>query len=545
MQDPVETQPTGDGLESIACTFETLFHLMTQLDEAAHRRGPVEVISVGPFPPLWPDSVGPSGRFWLGGDLAVAVLAEAVAPRESDATRPTAAVSLATTPSEVRAAARRVIGESMALADSEVSERVRALCERSDLPATPSAVVGRAFAGLAQALDRDHGAIREQERASLEVRARLEQVERSRAHAAIARALGHHFHNRLEVIQARADLTALRHEDEETQRCAQQIAEACRSCCDTLVRLESYTSRRPINTGAHYPADEVVSQALNGLEHFLDACRSVQSGRLELIRELNCDTPMHAPREDLQAAIEALVVNAVEAMPEGGELTVRTRREDGWAVIEISDTGMGMPEEVAHRIFNAFYTTKGVARTGLSLGQVHALVVENGGSIDLRTAEGEGTTFTVRLPGFLSDRASGHATARRAGPGAVLVIEDEDDVRNALVELLERMGYEVVGASGGHVAETIVKEQEIGLVLTDLGLPDLTAFSLARRMRGDGLAVPIVLLTGWGSDVEPATASDAGIDLVLTKPIASRDLATALEALGTVPDATAPGRLRP
>jgi signal transduction histidine kinase/CheY-like chemotaxis protein len=528
---------------AITCTLETLFHLMAQLDEATRRPGPVSVLSVGPFPPLWPEAVGPSARFWVGPEVAACLLAEAVAPREPESSRPLASVTLCVTPESFREAARRVARESSAVAGHDIAEQVRALADRQDLAVTSGTIAAQAFLQLAQALDREHSAIRDQERASLEIRARLEQVERSRAHAAIARALGHHFHNRLEVIQARADLTALCHDDDDTRRCAQQIQTACRSCCDTLVRLESYTSRRPVNSGAHYPADEAVTQALNGLEHFLEACRAVQSGGFQMIRELDCDTPLHLAREDLQAVIEALVVNAAEAMPEGGDLTVRTRRQDGWAVIEVADTGMGMPEDVANRIFNPFYTTKGGARTGLSLSQVHAIVVENGGSIDVRTHEGEGTTFAVRLPGFLSDRVTGADCARSAGSGAVLVIEDEDDVRTALVELLEKMGYEVVGASGGHVAESIIKEQPIGLVLTDLGLPDLTAFSLARRLRAGGLAVPIVLLTGWGNDVEPATASEAGIDLVLTKPIAARSLGEALSALGMVPEPTARRRV--
>jgi signal transduction histidine kinase/CheY-like chemotaxis protein len=543
MADRGEPQQETTRPVTITCTLETLFHLMTQLDEATRRPGPVSVLSVGPFPPLWPDAVGPSARFWVGPEVAACLLMEAIAPREPEASRPLASVALCVTPEAFREAARRVARESGAAAGAEALEQVRTLADRQDLPATSGTVAAQAFLQLAQALDREHSAIRDQERASLEIRARLEQVERSRAHAAIARALGHHFHNRLEVIQARADLTALCHDDEDTRRCAQQIQAACRSCCDTLVRLESYTSRRPVNSGAHYPADEAVTQALNGLEHFLEACRAVQSGGFQMLRALDCDTPLHLAREDLQAVIEALVVNAAEAMPEGGDLTVRTRREDGWAVIEVTDTGMGMPEDVANRIFNPFYTTKGGARTGLSLSQVHAIVVENGGSIDVRTHEGEGTTFTVRLPGFLSDRVTGKDCARSAGPGAVLVIEDEDDVRTALVELLERMGYDVVGASGGHVAEGIIKDQPIGLVLTDLGLPDLTAFSLARRLRAGGLAVPIVLLTGWGNDVEPATASEAGIDLVLTKPIAARSLGEALSALGMVPEPTAGRRV--
>ncbi len=122
--------------------------------------------------------------------------------------------------------------------------------------------------------------------------------------------------------------------------------------------------------------------------------------------------------------------------------------------------------------------------------------------------------------------------ARAALPGAILVIEDENDVRNALTELLEAMGYDVIGASGGHMAEHVIEDREVGLVLTDLGVPALTAFSLARRIRGRGVEAPIVLLTGWGHEVAPAAAREAGIDIVLTKPIAAADLSAALTALG-------------
>jgi signal transduction histidine kinase/CheY-like chemotaxis protein len=518
----------------IACTLETLFHLAAQLEEAARACGADQSISVGQLPPVWPSATSPTGRFWLGSDLVLALVAEAPTPKDGERLTPHVEVRLAVTPDGVRELAHHVIADRLAEADSESEAAVRRLSERDDLPETSAWAASRALLGLAQALDREHAAIREQERAALEIRSRLEQVERNRAHAAIARALGHHFHNRLEVIQARADLAALRHTDDETQRCAQEIAAACRSCCDTLVRLESYTSRRPVNSGAHYPADEAIGQTFARLAQFLDAYRAVQPEGLEVITDLDCETPLHLAREDLHATIEALVVNAVEAMPEGGQLAIRSRSEDGWAVIEVTDSGMGMSEEVAKRVFHPFYTTKGGTRTGLSLGQVHALVVENGGSIDLTTKEGEGSTFTVRLPGFFSEQSATPTPTRMAAHGAILVIEDEDDVRTALVELLEYMGYAVAGASGGHVAEAMIEEQPIGLVLTDLGVPDLTAFTLARRLRKASFEAPIVLLTGWGHDLDPAAASEAGIDLVLTKPISARSLGAALEALGMV-----------
>lgn len=507
----------------IRCTDDALLALVRELEAACRAHGLERALSLGGFPPS-EDQPTASYALWAGEAGALALIASV---NGGDAN----AVSVATTPSAVRwHAAHALVGPEPP--EGEAREALVRLAEGPELREPPSGLVSQALLAVVEALDRSRTAIREQERASVEIRSRLEQVERNRAHAAIARALGHHFHNRLEVIQARADLAALLHDDELTRRCADEIAQACRSCCDTLIRLESYTSRRPINAGAHYPADEVVTQALARLAPLLESFRAANGPSLTIRRELACDTPLHVPREDLEAAIEALIVNAVEAMPEGGEVTVRTRREDGWAVLEVSDSGTGMEEDVAKRVFNPFYTTKGGGRTGLSLSQVHALVVEHGGSVELTTAPGAGSAFQVRLPGFLTDPATGAPSSRRAGQGAVLVIEDEDDVRTALVELLEHLGYRVVGAPSGHVAERLVAQGNIALVLTDLGVPDLTAFALARRLRSADYEAPIVLLTGWGHDLDPAAATEAGIDLVLTKPIAARTLAAALEDLG-------------
>ncbi len=370
----------GLDADPVLCSLEMAVRISKLVERAGtHGDEAPEILTFGRFPPTpVPGHSSQALRFFRGAHLTAGLLVVSEPVERADAGGPAAWISLAFTAEKFRQAAQAVLSaEGNDLPEGRV-ERLRAIVEDPDLPDSSPGLVAQALLAFCEWVDQDRNAVREQERASTEIRAKLEQSERSRAHAVLARALGHTFHNRLAVIQARADLTAVLHDDVTTRLCANEIADACRSCCDILVRMQSYASRRPLSVGGQYRLDDAVEQALAGLEPFLEACNAVQPGTYTGRRQLTCDLPIQVPREDLQAAVEALVTNAVEAMPEGGDVVVRTWDEEGWAIFEVEDNGIGMSEAVANRVFNPFYTTKGTGRTGLSLGQVQALVVQHG-----------------------------------------------------------------------------------------------------------------------------------------------------------------------
>jgi CheY-like chemotaxis protein len=205
----------------------------------------------------------------------------------------------------------------------------------------------------------------------------------------------------------------------------------------------------------------------------------------------------------LEQVIANLVVNARDAMPEGGTITVRTavRDDDPRVVIEIEDTGVGIPEGALADIFEPFFTTKGSGGTGLGLATVREIVTRNGGTIDVHSVIGRGTTFEIRLP--WSDDALAQASGAvrapvKAGRGeAVLVVEDDGAVCEATRRLLGSAGYAVQGVRTAEDALETLATEPAQLVITDIDLPGMSGIDLARQLS----TLPVVLTSGRASDV--------------------------------------------
>jgi len=525
---------SGDGTVPLVCSTGTLATIARCVHALADELGPrAALFASGDIPPdgADEDAEGPV-RFVAGESVAAALIVGSEVNATGDG-EPSHLASISFSGQALESAARGLLArwDASGIVPPERTELV-ALLDRAPFQDTAPSLAARLLLSCCQALDRDCEAAREFERTRIGIRHKLEQTERSRAYQSLARGLAHHFNNRLAVIMARAGLVALSAESDMVRDSAEEIVAATRSCCDFLGRFSSYASRRPVNGLERDVLDDVVRQAAGNLEGFVAALMSTQGVRIDVVLDLDCGVAVSMPADDLQVAVEALMSNAAEAMPDGGTLNVTTRSDHGWAVLEVRDTGVGMPGPDASKVFNPFFTTKNGTHAGLSLTYVQATVVQNGGSIDVATEEGRGAQFTVRLPGQGLTGRQMPGIDHRALAGPVLVVEDEDDVRTAICDLLEAIGYQVVAAKGGRAAEIVAREREVGLVLTDLGVPDLSAFELAKRLRGMGIQAPIVVLTGWVQEVDTSAASEAGIDLVITKPISADDLRAALRSFG-------------
>ena len=238
-----------------------------------------------------------------------------------------------------------------------------------------------------------------------------------------------------------------------------------------------------------------------------------------------------ADRSQLDSVVVNLAVNARDAMPEGGQLTIRTRnvgeRESQkldsvglpigeYVMIEVEDTGHGMSAEVQAKIFEPFFTTKGVGKgTGLGLATVYGIVKQTGGYIYVDSTIGKGTTFRIYLPRHEVDlEAEAKAEAARAtaakkerqrdltGAGRVLLVEDEDAVRSFAIEALKRQGYEVLEATTGAEALEIMEEMDkpVDLVISDVIMPEMDGPSMYKVMRETNPDLKIVFMSGYPDD---------------------------------------------
>ena len=241
-----------------------------------------------------------------------------------------------------------------------------------------------------------------------------------------------------------------------------------------------------------------------------------------------------------------LCTNALQAMENGGVLEVVLDRADvaqsrrlshgsvapgSYVRLCVSDTGSGIAPQVLERMFDPFFTTKGVGEgTGLGLSLVHGIVADFGGAIDVRTAVGRGTTFTIWLPiaGEATAPSAEVATDLPRGDGQTALIVDDEQALVALAEeTLAELGYEPVGFSSSVAALEAFRDapQRFDIVLTDETMPGLIGTDLAREIRLLRPDIPIVLMSGYAGAQMLERARATGIDEVLRKPLQSKDIA--------------------
>lgn len=235
-----------------------------------------------------------------------------------------------------------------------------------------------------------------------------------------------------------------------------------------------------------------------------------------------------APTE-LREVFVNLILNAVQAMPEGGTITFDTFVDDrGRACARIRDTGVGMTDEVLQNIFEPLFTTKGEQGTGMGLSASYGIVQEHEGEIDVSSTPGEGTEFVVSFPPLQQrtpDADPDNADETHDQSIQVLVVDDEDMVRSIADQLLTLNGHDVACAQSGSEALSFLDDTAFDIVFTDFGMPEMTGAELASRIRQTHPELPVILLTGY-TDTAAAVES---VDAILSKPFKIAELETLIE----------------
>jgi signal transduction histidine kinase len=324
--------------------------------------------------------------------------------------------------------------------------------------------------------------------------------------------IAHDFNNMLSVVIGNLDLlqNSLDGNEKATRRTRLAI-EGAQRCADLTNRLLTFSRRQSLQTSV------------------LDL-RDLVPGMMELLQrtlgehiEVRCDAdeelwPVEVDPNQLEAALLNLAVNARDAMPDGGSLTIAMANSaadappDGASeardhvAITVTDTGTGMSEEVKQRVFEPFFTTKESGKgTGLGLSMVYGFVRQSEGHVEIESAVDEGTTVRILLPRAEKVEQSGTSVrtltpAPRRGNGeTILVVEDDDKVRHMTVSALRSLGYEILEAENGDNALTVLRDSaDIDLVLSDVKMPGSTSGTdLARRMQKDWPWIKILLTSGY------------------------------------------------
>lgn len=232
---------------------------------------------------------------------------------------------------------------------------------------------------------------------------------------------------------------------------------------------------------------------------------------------------------ELREVATNLIFNAVDAMPAGGTITLRSSAEDGHAVLEVSDTGAGMSDEVRSRCLEPFFSTKGEKGTGLGLSMVFGIIKRHEGTVEIESTLGKGTTFRIRLPKMTESLETTDDEAGKIGRSlSVLVVDDEEVTRGVLESYLASDGHSVVTAVDAEKAIGCLADAKFDLLITDHAMPGMNGVQLAAAVREMRAGQPVILVTGFAAGSMGADEDPVGVDLVMRKPVARRELRRAL-----------------
>lgn len=353
------------------------------------------------------------------------------------------------------------------------------------------------------------------------------QAEKLRAMGEMASGVAHDFNNVLAAILGNIQLLLYSFEHygpEEIQERLKTIERAAQDGAETVRRIQDFTGRRRDR--------EFIPLSLNDLVHEVSAIteprwkdQAQKKGiHIELIKEPGEVPPVLGNPSELREVLTNMVFNAVDAMPKGGKITLSTQpHSEGWVEMRIADTGIGMSGEVKKRIFDPFFTTKGVTSSGLGMSVSYGIIKRHGGEILVESEPGKGTVFILHLPIGYGEEVKETEKRGEMLPGMVrsariLVIDDEEAVRDVLSRMLMTKGHQVETASDGDEGIELFKKQPFDLVFTDLGMPKLSGWEVGKALKELNPKIPVVMITGWGMELNREKMSENGIDLMISKP---------------------------
>jgi GAF domain-containing protein/CheY-like chemotaxis protein len=365
----------------------------------------------------------------------------------------------------------------------------------------------------------------------------LVRTEKLRALGEMASGVAHDFNNVLASILGRAQLLLERIDDGKLRQWLEVIERAAMDGARTVRRLQDFTGVRRDQPAVAVDLNQIVQQVLEATESTWRHDSARRGAAVEVVTVLADRLPRIAgdPAE-LREAFTNLVLNALDAMPRGGTLTLRTTAGDGMpgeVRVDVADTGTGIPEHIRQKIFDPFFTTKGPKGTGLGLSMAYGILARHSGRITVESEEGRGTTFRLVFPSSDKVAEAASPAAPAGAPIALrcLVVDDEPEVAEVVADILGASGHTAVVVNGGQAAVERVGAERFDLVFTDLAMPGMTGWQVARAVKVRAPEVRVVLMSGFGVEVAPEELRANGVDLALAKPLQIRDVMSAVSAI--------------
>ncbi len=384
---------------------------------------------------------------------------------------------------------------------------------------------------------------RQREEAVSEIKRTQERIvehERLRAVGVMASGVAHDFNNLLQPILGYTELLLACPNDWKNEKIMEESLEAIHTAAedasDVVSRLQEFyrchqkgKEHRPIDL------DWLVEQSIMLTRPRWKVQSQAKGIRIDIEKDIEDGHKIMGRASELREALTNLIFNAADALPEGGTITVRTRRDGEGVVLQVSDTGIGMTEETRRRCLDLFYTTKGGAGTGVGLSIVRGIFQDHGGKIDIDSEEGKGTTISARFPIHIPQKAEPKEDEIVEPPDRlrILLVEDDAKVRDVVAKYLSRDGHDVEIARNGREGLDKFRAGEFQVVITDRAMAGMSGDKVAATI-GEMMPdqrVPVIMLTGFGGLVEAEGGKPKGVDLVVGKPVSIEKLREAIASV--------------
>lgn len=353
-----------------------------------------------------------------------------------------------------------------------------------------------------------------------EERERAARADKLRALGQLASGVAHDFNNSLAAILGRAQLLRRQTQDEPLVRNIEIIQTAAEDAAATVRRIQTFARKSPAKEFEMLDVSSLLNDAIE-----ITRTRWENEARLRGLEyqvTLDAESGQHTfgSASELREVFVNLIVNAVDAMPKGGKLSIACVREGARLRLRFADSGTGMPEDVRQRIFDPFFTTKGAQGTGLGLSVSYSIIERHEGSISVASELGSGTVFTIDLPAAMVKSEPTEAAAQdvEVPSLSILVVDDEPAVRETLAEMLKVMGHRVLLAESGQNALQTLDGNDCDLVFTDLAMPEMDGWETTREIRKRWPEMNVVLVTGYGTGTVPPAGEDSLVNGIIGKP---------------------------
>ena len=380
-----------------------------------------------------------------------------------------------------------------------------------------------------------------------EIRSTQEHIvkqERLRALGMMAGGVAHDFNNALTMMLGYGELLLPwvgQHGSSREQTYLNHIISAAQDATHVVSRLRDFY-RPAENNEIRLPVNlnEIATQVVSLTAPRWKGRSLAEGVQIDVQTELRDTQPVAANAAELREVLTNLIFNAVDAMPAGGVVTIATMPLENGVALTVTDTGIGMTETERERCLEPFFTTKGEGGTGLGLAVVYGIIQRHGGTIEIASEKGVGTTFAIHLPATTDEKsADAPAVERLDRTLRILLVDDQEIICELLAEYLSGDGHSTACALHGPAALEMFRNAPFDLVITDQSMPMMNGVQLGTAIKELSPETPVVLLTGFGDEMLALGNCPPGIDLVLGKPVGHSDLRRAISRAMEKPAALA------